>query len=76
MDDTITTVYCLCDGFLKSINCFDDPQVRFSTAEVMPIPSVAATFFGANIDKTRQSLGEYGYITQDDQQGPLRLSAA
>ena len=30
----------------------DDPQVQLSTAEVMTIPLVASTFFGANIDKT------------------------
>ena len=42
----------------------DDPQVRLSTAEVMTIPLVAATFFGGNIDNTRLFLGESGYIPQ------------
>ncbi len=51
MDDTITTIYCLCDEFLKAIDHRDDPQVRLSTAEVMTVPLVAATFFGGNIDK-------------------------
>ena len=54
MDDTITTIFCLCDDFfLKAIgHHFDDPQVQLSTAEVMSVPLVAATFFGGNIDKT------------------------
>ncbi len=62
MDDTITTIYCLCDEFLKAINHKDDSQVRLTTAEVMTVPLVAATFFGANIDKTRRFLHEYGYM--------------
>jgi len=62
LDDTITTIYCLCDEFLKAINHKDDSQVRLTTAEVMTVPLVAATFFGANIDKTRRFLHEYGYM--------------
>jgi hypothetical protein len=62
LDDTITTIYCLCDDFLKAINHRDDPQVRLSIAEVMTVPLVAAAFFGANIDKARRFLYEYGYM--------------
>jgi len=62
VDDTITTIYCLCDDFLKAMRYRDDPQVRFSAAEVMTVPLVAATFFGGNIDKTRLFLAEYGYM--------------
>jgi len=62
MDDTITTIYCLCDGFLKASHHEDDPQVRPTTAEVMTVPLVAATFFGGNLDKTRRFLHEYGYM--------------
>jgi hypothetical protein len=62
MDDTITTIYCLCDDFLKVLHRHDDPQTRLSTAEVMTIPLVAATFFGANIERTRRFLYEYGYM--------------
>jgi hypothetical protein len=40
----------------------DDPQTRLSTAEVMTIPLVAATFFGGEIEKTRRFLYEYGYM--------------
>ena len=30
MDDTIITIYCLCDEFLKAIRYHDDPQLDFS----------------------------------------------
>lgn len=62
MDDTITTIYCLCDDFLKAMGYRDDPQVHLSSAEVMTVPLVAATFFGANIEATRRFLNEYGYM--------------
>ena len=53
MDDTIITIYCLCDDFLKATGHRDDPQVRLSTAEVMTIPLVACAFFCGNIDTSR-----------------------
>ena len=64
MDDTIITIYCLCDDFLKAMSHRrrDDPQTRLSTAEVITIPLVASTFFDGNIDKTRRFLHEYGYM--------------
>jgi Transposase DDE domain len=62
LDDTIITIYCLCDDFLKASNRFDNPQVGLSSAEVMTVSLVAATFFGANIDKTCRFLHEYGYM--------------
>jgi Transposase DDE domain len=64
LDDTIITIYCLCDDFLKAMRHRrpDDPQTRLSTAEVMTVPLVASTFFGGNVDKTRRFLYEYGYM--------------
>jgi hypothetical protein len=38
MDDTITTIYCLCDELLKAWGHRNDPQARLSTAEVMTVP--------------------------------------
>jgi hypothetical protein len=38
MNEAITTIYCLCDDFLKAMHRFDDPQVRLTTAEVMTLP--------------------------------------
>ena len=62
MDDTIITIYCLCDDFLKAMRHRDDPHSRLTTAEVMTVPLVAATFFGGEIEKTRRFLYEYGYM--------------
>jgi hypothetical protein len=62
MDDTITTIYCLCDDFLKAWGHRHDPQARLSTAEVMTIPLVAAAFFGGNVERSRRFLREYGYV--------------
>jgi hypothetical protein len=62
MDDTITTTYCLCEEFSKAMGLSDDPQARMTTAEVMCVALVAATFFGGNIEKTRLFLCEYGYM--------------
>jgi len=62
MDDTITTTYCLCEEFSKAMGLSDDPQARMTTAEVMCVALVAATFFGGNIEKTRLFLWEYGYM--------------
>jgi hypothetical protein len=62
MDDTIITTYYLCDEFLKAIGHHDDQQVRLSSAEVMSVALVAATFFGGNVEASRSFLDEYGYI--------------
>ncbi len=64
MDDTIITIYCLCEEFLEAIGRRDDPQVRLSTAEVIIVPLVSAAFFSGNIDKTRLFLHEYGYMKE------------
>jgi hypothetical protein len=62
LEDTITTIYCLCDDFLKAAGHHDDPQARLSTAEVMTVALTASASFGANIDKTRLFLHEHGYM--------------
>ena len=62
MDDTITTIYCLCDDFLKAWGHRHPSQARLSTAEVMTIPIVAAVFFGGNVERSRRFLREYGYV--------------
>ncbi len=49
MDDTIVTIYCLCDDFLKATHYRDDPQVRLSSAEVMTVSLVGAALFGGNL---------------------------
>lgn len=63
MNDIITTIYCLCEDFLKAMHHLDAPQVRLSTTEDMSVPLVvSSTFFGGNIDHTHRFLYEYGYM--------------
>ena len=53
MEDTITTIYCLCDDFLATYGWADDPQADCSTAEVMTVVLVAATYYGGKIEISR-----------------------
>jgi len=62
MQDTIVTLYCLCDDFLQAMNYHTDPQARLSHAEVMSVPLVAACFFGGKIERAQEFLHEHGYI--------------
>lgn len=62
MQDTIVTIYCLCDDLLKAINYKDDRQTRFSCAEVMCVPVIACACFGGNMARTRAFLYEQGYL--------------
>ena len=62
MQDTITTIYCLCDDLLKAMNRIDDRQTRFSSAEVMSVPLVACACFGGNMARTRAFLHSHGYL--------------
>jgi hypothetical protein len=62
MEDTIITIYYLCEEFLTATGHRDDPQARLSTAEVMSTALVAAAFFSGNIEATRSFLDEYGYM--------------
>ncbi len=63
MQDTILTIYCLCDDFLKAMDYRDDPQVKWTTAQVMTVPLVASCFFGGHVNAARLFLLEHGYIT-------------
>jgi hypothetical protein len=62
MQDTILTIYCLCDDLLKAMNHQDDPQTRFSSAEVMCVPVIACAYFGGNMARTRAFLFGQGYF--------------
>ena len=62
MKDTITTIYCLCDDFLKAMDYQDDPQTTLSSAEVMTVPLVAAIFFGGHLENSYDFLHEHGYL--------------
>ena len=65
MQDTITTMFCLCDDFLKANGCCDDRQCRVSTAEIMTVPLVACSYFGGNQALARRFLVSHGYFTCD-----------
>lgn len=62
MQDTITTMFCLCDDFLKANGCCDDRQCRLSTSEIMLVPLVACSFFGGNQALARRFLFSHGYL--------------
>lgn len=62
MEDTITTIYCLCDDLLHALHRHDDEQTRVSTSQVMTVPLVAASFFGGNMALSRRFLQEHGYF--------------
>jgi len=53
MEETVTLIYCLCDEFLCAYGYTDDPQAEVTTAEVMTVPLVAATFFCGNQERGR-----------------------
>lgn len=62
MKDTITTIHCLCDDFLKAMNYQDDPQSTLSSAEVMTVPLVAAVYFSGHLENSYDFLHEHGSI--------------
>jgi hypothetical protein len=65
MQDTIITMYCCCDDFLRAQGHRDDRQCRMSTSEVMVVPLVACAFFGANLALARRFLVNHGYLKHD-----------
>lgn len=64
MQDTILTIYCVCDDFLKALDYRDDRQVKLTTAQAMTVPLVASCFFGGNVNQARLFMIEHGYITR------------
>lgn len=71
MQDTILTIYCLCDDFLKAVDYRDDSQTKFTTAQVMTVPLVACCFFGGNVNQAHIFLDEHGYFTHSLSQSRL-----
>jgi hypothetical protein len=65
MQDTITTMFCLCDDFLKANGCCDDRQCRVATSEIMLVPLVACAYFGGNQALARRFLFTHGYFKHD-----------
>lgn len=71
MQDTIATIYCVCDDLLKALHHQDDPQTKLSSAQVMTVPLVTATFFGGKIEWARRFLLEHGYFQESLSQSRL-----
>jgi hypothetical protein len=61
MQDTITTIYCVCADVLKAQGFEEDKQRHFNDAEVMTVPLVAALFHQGNHALTRRFLHQHGY---------------
>lgn len=64
MEDSIVVIYCLCEEFLTAYGYEDDPQARMSTAEVMTVALVAATYYGGKIELGRLYLRNHGYVSR------------
>ena len=62
MQDTITTIYCVCDEVLSALGHSDDLQSRMNHAEIMLVPLVAALYHGSNHALTRRFLQSHGYV--------------
>ena len=45
MQTEITTIFVICDDYLKGMKLRDDEQVEMTTAEVMTTALVSARFF-------------------------------
>lgn len=65
MNEQIIATYCLCDDYLKTTDLDSNRwhNERMSNAEVMTVVIVSARFFYGNIERARQMLKEFGYIT-------------
>lgn len=62
MEAQIITIFCVIDDILKSIDFYDDRQVKISTAEVITIAISAGMFFGGNQEKTRTFFRDHKYV--------------
>ena len=62
MQDTITTLFCVCADLLTALDVRDEAQMRVSEAEVMLAPLVGALYFGGKIERAHTFLFEHGYI--------------
>src|SRR5436309_3193123 len=62
MDDSVLTIYCLCDDLLKALRHQEDPQRLMSDAEVMTTAIVAALYFGGNFERARLLLASPRFI--------------
>jgi hypothetical protein len=62
MQDTIVTMYCLCDDLLQAHGHREDVQARLSDAEIMLVVLVACRYFGGNQCQAQEFLHEHEYL--------------
>lgn len=62
MQTEITTIFVICDDYLKGMKLRDDEQVEMTTAEVMTTALVSARFFKNCLEPARKFMKEEGYI--------------
>ena len=62
MQIEITTIYVICDDYLKAIDYDDDMRTGMTTAEVMTTALVAPRFFKNCLEHARVFLKEEGYV--------------
>ncbi len=62
MQDTITTLFCVCSEFLHAMDYQDDGQSHLSNAEVRLVPLVGACYFGGKMERAQTFLFEHGYL--------------
>lgn len=74
MQIEITTIYVICDDYLKATGYEDDARTGMTTAEVMTIALVAPRFFKNCLEHARVFLKEHGYVPKTRMLSESRLN--
>ncbi len=74
MQIEITTIYVICDDYLKAIGYQDDTRTGMTTAEVMTVALVAPRFFKNCLEHARMFLKEEGYVPKSRMLSESRLN--
>lgn len=74
MQIEITTIYVICDDYLKAIDYRDDARTGMTTAEVMTTALVAPRFFKNCLEHARVFLKEEGYVPKTRMLSESRLN--
>lgn len=74
MQIEITTIYVICDDYLKAIGYQDDTRTGMTTAEVMTTALVAPRFFKNCLEHARVFLKEHGYVPKSRMLSQSRLN--
>lgn len=74
MQVEITTIYVICDDYLKAVDYRDDIRTGMTTAEVMTTALVAPRFFKNCLEHARVFLREEGYVPKSRMLSESRLN--